>query len=88
MAGQHGGLIIRRIPKKLLYETHAVMRMRQRSISEDQVEEAILSPDHTRKARRRGARRVEKRISTRRRLAVIIEEAPDFIRILTAFWVR
>jgi hypothetical protein len=43
-------------------------------------------PDVARPARRSGAVRLEKRLSTTKRLAVIVEETRDFVRIVTAFW--
>ena len=60
--------------------------MRQRGISEEQVEAVVDKPDVARPARRDGAVRLEKRLGTTTRLAVIVEETRDFVRVVTAFW--
>ncbi len=78
---------MRRAEKPLRYGEHARERMRQRSISEKQVEQAVYYPQVIRPARRRGAGRFEKQLSTRRRLAVIAEERTDLITIISAFWI-
>jgi len=72
--------------RRLHFETHAVNRMRQRGISEEQVEAVVDKPDVARPSRRDGAVRLEKRLSTTKRLAVIVEETRDFVRVVTAFW--
>lgn len=72
--------------KPLQFEAHALLRMQGRGISEDQIERAVRSPDVSRPARREGCRRLEKRFSRRRRLAVIVEPTRGFIRVISAFW--
>ena len=79
---------MRRADKPLRYGEHARDRMRQRSIREDQAERTVHDPQVIRPARRRGARRFERELSPRRRLAVIAEESTDMITIISAFWVN
>jgi hypothetical protein len=62
--------------------------MNRRGVSQEQVEAIVDRPDCARKAKRPGARKLEKRLSTRRRLAVIIEEADGYVRVVTAYWMR
>ena len=69
------------------YEIHAIERMQDRGVSCDQVGKVVRRPTENRPAKRKGARRLEKRISVKKRLAVIVEEEKDFIRIVTAFWI-
>lgn len=71
----------------LILKEHAVMQMRVRGISLEQIEETLRNPDTIGKAKLKGAKRIEKKISSRRRLAVIIVVERRFIRIITAFWV-
>ena len=61
------------------FETHAIKRLRKRGISEAQVEGVVKKPDVRRDAKRKGAVRLEKRISARKRLVVIVEEAKDYV---------
>ncbi|MBN1512873.1 MAG: DUF4258 domain-containing protein [Phycisphaerae bacterium] len=77
---------MKRKEKPIRYEKHALKRMGERSVSTDQVERAVRSPDGERVARREGATRLEKRFSARRRLVVIIEEEHSFVRVVTTFW--
>ena len=73
--------------KYLRFETHAVKRMQKRGISQEQVEDVVKNPDKAGSAKRKGSRRLEKQMSRRRRLAVILEETDEFYRIVTAWWV-
>ena len=68
------------------YEVHALRRMQQRGISKEQVAQVLRRPQANRSARREGAKRLERRLSAKRRLAVIVEETDRFIRIVSAFW--
>lgn len=77
---------MRRADKAIVYEAHVKRRMNQRGISTDQVERSVRSPDQERRATREGAIRFEKRLSNRRRLAVIADEESTLIRVVTAFW--
>lgn len=72
--------------KPLRFEVHAEERMRERGVSATQIERTLRSPDKERQARRPGARRYEKAISSRRRLAVIAEPGQDFVTVITVWW--
>lgn len=76
---------VNRRDKFLRYEVHAKTRMAQRGISREQVEAVVFNPDTSRPAERPGAKRLEKKLSTSVRLAVIVEEDEAMIRIVTAF---
>jgi hypothetical protein len=71
--------------KPIRYETHARHRMASRGISQEQAEYVIRSSKQKRPAKRPGAIRIEKRLSARRRLIVIVEEEDTFIRVITAY---
>jgi hypothetical protein len=60
--------------------------MQRRGISEEQVESAIRDPDATRPAHKKRRRRFEKRISAKRRLAVVVEDAPDRFIVVAVWW--
>ena len=70
----------------LRYEPHALRRMRQRGVSHEQVERTVGSPDAVRPAKRLGAKRFEKVISRRKRLAVIAAVTGREIRIVSVWW--
>ena len=70
----------------LRYEPHAVRRMRQRDVSPEQVEQTVRFPDTVRPAKRPGAKRFEKMISRRKRLAVIAGVGGREIRIVSVWW--
>ena len=72
--------------KSIHYEQHALDRMKERSISKEQVESVILNPDWSAPAKRPGAIRSEKRIG-KKQFAVITENTPQFTRVVTA-WVK
>jgi len=72
--------------KPLRYEPHAIRRLMQRGIRPEQVEQAVRRPDASRPARRQGAKRLEKKLSARRRLIVIAEETLYFVRIWSAWY--
>ncbi len=72
--------------KPLRYETHALKRMQDRGVSREQVTKTVRRPSTNRLARREGAKRLERKLSKRKRLAVIVEEEKDFIRVVSAFW--
>ena len=70
----------------LRYEPHARRRMGQRGVFDEQVERTVRSPDTVRAAKRTGARRFEKAISRRKRLAVIAGVTGREIRVVSAWW--
>ena len=72
--------------KPIRFEIHALRRMSQRGISREQVAEVVRKPQANRPAKREGVRRLESRFSARRRLAVIVENGPYCIEIISAFW--
>jgi hypothetical protein len=71
--------------KPIWFEAHALQRMNQRGISRQQVESAVRNPDVQRPARRPGAIRLERRLSSSRRINVIVEEEKTFIRVVTVW---
>ena len=77
---------MRRIPKQIRYDEHALRRMRERGVSREQVERTIDRPHATRPARRPRSTRFEFAFSSRRRLAVIAEEFKTEIWIISVFW--
>jgi hypothetical protein len=72
--------------KEIRFDAHALRRMRQRAVSKHEIEACVTKPDLMRPARAVGARRFEKKLLRRRRLAVIAEERDDHIRVITAWW--
>ena len=77
---------MKRRDKSIRYQDHAVKQMHWRSISRLQVAKTVRNPDAERKARREGATRFEKKLSTRRRLGVIADEYASEFLVITAFW--
>ncbi len=77
---------MKRSDKPLRYEKHALKRMQERGVSRDQVKRTVHRPLANRPARRDGARRLEQKMSARKRLAVIVEEDKGFFRVVSAFW--
>lgn len=75
----------RRITKKILYEKHALKRLKQRAVDKVHVEAAISDPTTRRPAKRPGAVRITYKINQRETLNVIVEETDDFIRVVTAW---
>ena len=73
--------------KEIRFDTHALRRMQQRAVSRDQIEACVTKPDLMRPARSVGARRFEKQLSRKKRLAVVIEEHDAYIRVITAWWI-
>jgi len=75
------------IAKPVVFEQHALDRMVQRGVSQEQVELAVEEPDVARPTKTaRWRRRLEKRVSRKRRLVVIVEERPAAVHIVTVFW--
>ena len=72
--------------KAIRYLDHALTRMQERGISKQHVEKAVRAPDQVREAKNKGARRFEKKISSRRRIAVIAGESDREFEVITAFW--
>lgn len=60
--------------------------MQTRGVSEEQVEKVVRLPDRIGQAKRQNAKRLEKRLSKRRRLIVIVDEESTFIRVVTAYY--
>ena len=77
---------MKRAHKAIRYEIHAIRRMAQRGVSEQQIREAVRHPSAVRSAKRYGAKRFEKVISRRRRLCVIAEERELEFWIVSAWW--
>ena len=77
---------MKRVDLPILYDPHAIRRMSQRGVSRAQIERVIRTPDTVRRARRRGAIRLEKAISARRRLAVIAEASKTSVLIVSVWW--
>ena len=77
--------VARRITKKIVYENHALKRMKQRAIDKSHVEAAICDPLTRKPAKRRGAVRITYEISQHEKLNVIIEETSEFIRVVTTW---
>ena len=73
--------------KPLRYEIHALERMQDRGVSREQVTKTVRHPSTNRVTRRKGAKRLERQLSPRKRLAVIVEEEKGFIRIISVFWI-
>lgn len=55
------------------FEQHARKRMRQRGVTEQDVAKTVRDPDRRGKARRAGAQKLERKLSNRRRIIVIVE---------------
>jgi hypothetical protein len=77
---------MRRSDLPIHYDPHALRRMSQRSVSREQIEQVVRSPDAVRPAKRRGALRLEKAMSARKRLAVIAEVSRTDALIVSAWW--
>jgi hypothetical protein len=78
---------MRREDKWVRYlERHGLARIYARGISRQQVEVVLRRPDAIRRAKISAYKRFEKRISRRRRLAVIAEETSDSLIVITSFW--
>ena len=73
--------------KVIRYQVHAKQRMRGRGITEGQVEQTIRKPDRTASARRPGATRFERRLSTRRTIVVVAEKHAMSFWVITA-WMK
>ena len=71
--------------KPIFFERHAQRRMAQRGIKENEVFETIRRPHKTGPAERENAKRVEHSFATNRRIVVIIEEGPSFIRVVSTW---
>jgi hypothetical protein len=78
---------MRRGEKPIRYQPHALRNFQRRGIDKTQVERVIRRPDVQRHARRKGAIRLEGKLSPRRRLAVILEEDATGVFVITAFFV-
>ena len=76
----------RRINKPIRYEKHALQRMLQRGITQQQIERALSDPHSRSPAKRPGATKIRHLMNARETLTVIIEETPSFIRVVSA-WV-
>ena len=72
--------------KPFRYERHALARMRERGVSRAQIEVALLAPDWTAPADRDGRQKIVKRMG-KKSLAVIVEETPHFIRVISTWWI-
>jgi hypothetical protein len=72
--------------KPVRYEEHAMRRMAARKVAMEEVEKVIRGKHSRTRAKREGALKLEMDLSHRKRLALIVEEAPTFIRIVSAFW--
>lgn len=79
------GCTIRRAKKDLRYEWHARQQMARRWISEEQVEQVVDNPERIRAADRPGALVYEKALKKHCRLSVVVEEMPNFLRIVTVW---
>lgn len=71
--------------KVIRYQVHAKRRMHRRGITVEQVERAIREPDAIRPAKRPEAKRYDKRLSSRRRVTVIVEEDARAFWVITAW---
>jgi hypothetical protein len=78
---------VKRADKPIRYHPHAEMRLQQRSVDKPQIAETLRNPNAERPARRADAKRFEKALSPRRRLAVIAIESSDSFLVLSAFWI-
>lgn len=77
---------MRRADLPIHYDPHAIRRLSQRGVSHEQIERVVRSPDAARPAKRRGALRLEKAMSARKRLAVIAEVSRTDVLIVSAWW--
>lgn len=77
---------MKRVDLPILYDPHAIRRMSLRGVSREQIERVVRTPDAVRPARRRGAIRLEKAFSARRRLAVVAEFSKMDVLIVSAWW--
>lgn len=75
----------RLISKPFRYEDHALHRMKERGITRLEVDQVIAAPDYRRPAKRPGAMRIGRTLNARESLEVIVEETPDFIRIVSVW---
>ncbi|MBI2192632.1 MAG: DUF4258 domain-containing protein [Planctomycetes bacterium] len=72
--------------KPIKYSAHALKRMLQRRIRQGQVEQVVSSPTQTSRAKRPGAKKLLKALSHARKLCVIVEDAGEFLFVITAYW--
>jgi hypothetical protein len=72
--------------KPIHFDDHAIQRMQQRGVSRDQVLKAVRDPHRSRTPKRAGARRFERKFSSKRRLAVIADETSSQIIVISVFW--
>jgi hypothetical protein len=77
---------MKRADKPIIYEAHALNRMAQRGVTREHVAASVRRPNASRPAKRKGARRLERSFSARRRLVVIAEEGANFIRLVSVWW--
>jgi len=76
---------VKRRDKTIRYQTHAIRRLNQRGISYEQIEQTIKSADAVRKAKRKGTKRFEKKLSKRTRITVIAEEHASEIWVISVW---
>jgi hypothetical protein len=72
--------------KFIQYDPHARRRLAQRGVTESQVAQTLRGPESVRPAKRPDAKRFEKAISRRRRLAVIAIEESSLFWVISAWW--
>ena len=80
------GTRIKRADKRIRYHEHALMRMRERGVSHDNVAQTLFQPDAVRPAKTRKAHVFEKALSKRKRLKVVAEERPLEFWVISALW--
>ncbi len=72
----------------IIYDTHALRRMRQRGITEGQVREVLGNPDSTKPAKQPGAYLLTKKLVGGRELLVVRRQAEDAITVYSVWWTR
>ena len=60
--------------------------MSERGVSRSQIESVWLAPDWTAPADKDGRQKLVKRMG-KKTLAVIVEETPQFIRVISTWWI-
>ena len=77
---------MKRRDKPIFYPDEVLRKMQNRGVSTQQVQKVVRNPDGQNSARNPAYIVLEKRISARRRLAVVIEEFDTSIDAVSVMW--